>query len=277
MSPRFKITALLTTLACLLAASLSAQDITTTDGQVYTNPGLRRSGEMIMIKVTLDGGSGTVEMGLPISRIAKVAFPEPPELAKAIAASARGNAAEVLSLTGDYVTKQATLKDVPGSWWPEMARLRLLALAASDKGADCAELARQIGAVKTPAMDSLSRAGSLFAPLNSSDIQEVLVGGKALPRQGGDQGSALAQLVLGKALLQKKDFPAALRAFLSIKVFYPSLGLLQAPALAGAADAYQGLKDEKRAAQCYDCIVKNWPDSPQATMAKKKVEILTHP
>jgi TolA-binding protein len=83
--------------------------------------------------------------------------------------------------------------------------------------------------------------------------------------------------VLGKALLQKKDFPAALRAFLTIKVFYPSLGLLQPPVLAGAAEAYQGLKDEKRAAQSYDDIVKNWPDSPQAPAAKKKTEILSHP
>jgi tetratricopeptide (TPR) repeat protein len=270
-------TALMTVLAGLIAVSLQAQDITTTDGQVYTNPGLRRSGEMIMIKVTMAGGTGNVEMGLPISRIAKVAFPEPPELAKAIAAAAKGNAAEVLTLTTDYVAKQGDLKDVPGSWWPEMARLRLLALASSDKGAECAELARQIGAVKTPSMDSLSRAGALFGPLNSSDLQAVLVGAKALPRQGGDQGSALAQLVLGKALLQKKDFPAALRAFLTIKVFFPSLGLLQPPALAGAAEAYQGLKDEKRAAQSYDDIVKNWPDCPQAPMAKKKVEILSHP
>jgi TolA-binding protein len=103
------------------------------------------------------------------------------------------------------------------------------------------------------------------------------VGAKALPRLGGDQGSALAQLALGKALLQKKDFPGALRAFLTIKVFYPSLGLLQAPALAGAAESYQGLKDEKRAGQSYEDIVKVWPDSPQASVAKKKAEILMHP
>ena len=270
-------TALLTALAALAAVTLPAQDITTTDGQTYIKPTIRRSGEMIMIKMIMEGGTSAVEMGLPISRIAKVAFPEPPELAKAIAAAAKGNAAEVLTLTADFVAKQGDLKDVPGSWWPEMARLRLLSLAASGNDAECAELARQIGAVKNPAMESLSRAGTLFSPLKSSDLQAVLVGANALPRIGGDQGSALAQLVLGKALLQKKDFPAALRAFLTIKVFYPSLSMLQAPALAGAAEAYAGLKDEKRVAQSYDDIVKNWPDSPQAAMAKKKVEILSHP
>ena len=276
MSPRFTATTSVL-LAAVAAVTLHAQDITTTDGQVYTNPSIRRSGDMIMVKMTMAGGSSAVEMGLPISRIAKVAFAEPPELSKAIEAASKANAAEVISLTSDYVAKQGDLKDVPGSWWPEMARLQLLALAASGKDAECADLARQIGSLKNPSMESLSRAGALFTPLSSSDLEAVLVGAKALPRLGGDQGSALAQVVLGKALLQKKDFQGALRAFLTIKVFYPSLSLLQPPALAGAAEAYQGLKDEKRAAQSYDDIVKNWPDSPQAPLAKKKVEILAHP
>ena len=276
MSPRFTATTSVL-LAAIAALTLRAQDITTTDGQVYTNPSIRRSGDMIMVKMTMAGGTSAVEMGLPISRIAKVAFAEPPELSKAIEAASKANAAEVISLTSDYVAKQGDLKDVPGSWWPEMARLQLLALAASGKDAECADLARQIGALKNPSMESLSRAGALFTPLSSSDLEAVLVGAKALPRLGGDQGSALAQVVLGKALLQKKDFQGALRAFLTIKVFYPSLSLLQPPALAGAAEAYQGLKDDKRAAQSYDDIVKNWPDSPQAPLAKKKVEILAHP
>ena len=276
MSPRFTATTSVL-LAAITAMTLRAQDITTTDGQVYTNPSIRRSGDIIMVKMNMAGGTSAVEMGLPISRIAKVAFAEPPELSKAIEAASKANAAEVISLTSDYVAKQGDLKDVPGSWWPEMARLELLALAASGKDAECADLARQIGALKNPSMESLSRAGALFTPLSSSDLEAVLVGAKALARLGGDQGSALAQVVLGKALLQKKDFQGALRAFLTIKVFYPSLSLLQPPALAGAAEAYQGLKDDKRAAQSYDDIVKNWPDSPQAPLAKKKVEILTHP
>ncbi|NBZ96960.1 MAG: hypothetical protein EBR40_11145 [Proteobacteria bacterium] len=260
-----------------MAETLHAQDITTTDGQTYPNSTIRRSGEMIMIKMTMEGGTSAVEMGLPISLIAKVAFPEPPELAKAIAAAAKGNAAEVLKLTGDFVAKQGDLKDIPGSWWPEMARLRLLSLAASGNDTECADLARQIGALKNPSMESLSRAGALFSPLKSSDLQAVLVGANALPRIGGDQGSALAQLVLGKALLQKKDFTGAIRAFLTIKIFYPSVSLLQSTGLAGAAEAYVGLKDEKRSAQCYDEIIKDWPDSPQAPAAKKKVEINAHP
>jgi TolA-binding protein len=270
-------TALLSTLSALAAVTLSAQDITTTDGQTYIKPTIRRSGDLIMIKITMEGGTSSVEMGLPLARIAKVSFAEPPELSKAIAAASKGNAAEVLSLTDDYVSKQGDLKDVPGSWWFEMARLRLLALASSGKESECAELARQIGAIKNPSAESLSKAGTLFSPLATSDLTTVAVEAKALPRLGGDQSSPLTQLALGKALLQKKDYPAALRAFLTIKVFYPSTALLQPPALTGAAEAYMGLKDEKRAAQSYADIVSDWPDSPQAPMAKKKTEILAHP
>ena len=276
MSFRFSRMAL-TTLAFALAATVSAEEITTTDGQVYNSSTIRRSRDMIMVKVSMEGGTSAVEMGLPLARIAKVNFAEPPELAKAIAAASKGNATEVLSLTDDYVSKQGDLKDVPGSWWLEMARLRLLALASTGKDSECADLARQIGAIKSPSAESLSKAGTLFSPLATSDLNAVALEAKALPRLGGDQGSPLAQLALGKALLQKKDYPAALRAFLTIKVFYPSVTLLQPPALAGAADAYMGLKDEKRAAQSYADIVSGWPDSPQAPMAKKKTEILAHP
>lgn len=276
MSLRFPKTAL-TLLAFSLAGITRAEEITTTDGQIYNSSTIRRSRDMIMVKMTMEGGTSSVEMGLPLARIAKVNFAEPPELAKAIAAASKGNAAEVLSLTDDYVSKQGDLKDVPGSWWLEMARLRLLALASTDKESECADLARQIGAIKSPAAESLSKAGTLFSPLATSDLTSVIVESKTLPRLGGDQSSPLAQLALGKALLLKKDYPAALRAFLTIKVFYPSVTLLQPPALAGAAEAYAGLKDEKRAAQSYTDILSDWAESPQAPMAKKKAEILTHP
>ncbi len=276
MTPRFHI-AFLIFVSLLLPGTLRAEDITTTDGQTYTNSTMRRSGELIMIKVTMEGGSGSMEMGLPISRIAKVAFAEPPELAKAIAATAKGNASEVLSLTRDYVSRQGDLKDVPGSWWPEMARLRLMALAASGQDRECAELARQIGAIRSPYCESLARAGTLFAPLASSEVEAVIIGAKAIPRLGGDQSSALAQLALGRGLLQKKDFAGALRAFLTVKVFYPSAAMLQPAALTGAAEAYVGLKDEKRAAQNYADIARDWPDSPQAPSAKKKAEGLAKP
>jgi TolA-binding protein len=102
------------------------------------------------------------------------------------------------------------------------------------------------------------------------------VGAKGLPAVGGDQGSALAQLALGQALYMKKDYPGALRAFLTIEVFYPSLGLLQPPALMGAANSYEGLGDKPRAIDTYDRIVSDWMNSPQVSEAKKKSQILSH-
>ena len=273
---RFSMKALVL-LAFIMPAILCAEEITTTDGQIYNSSTIRRSRDMIMVKVTMEGGTSSVEMGLPLSRIAKVNFAEPPALAKAMAAASKGNATEVLNLTGDYVSNEGDLKDVPGAWWFEMARLRLFALAAYGKDSECADLARQIGAMKSPAAESLSKAGTLFSPLATSDLSTVIVEAKAIPRLGGDQSSPLALLALGKALLQKKDYPSALRAFLTIKVFYPAAALLQAPALTGAAESYVGLKDEKRAAQSYADIVSDWPESLQAPLAKKKAEILTHP
>jgi|GEM_PF-728226 len=258
-------------------SSLPAQDLTTTDGQFYPKATLRRNGEMIMVKATVAGGTGNIEMGVPVAKIAKIAFPEPPELAKAITAASKASADEVLTLTGPYVEGQADCRDLPGSWWPEMARLRLLALVSVSKDAECAELARKIGTLKTPWSDSISRAGALFGPLASSDIQAVIVGSKGFTRVGGDQGSALVQVALGRALLSKKDWLGALRAFLTVRVFYPAVALLQPPALSGASDAYIGLKDAKRAARALADLAAEWPDSPLAAVAKKRAEGLSQP
>lgn len=267
---------LLSLILCVSLHTLCAQEVTTTDGQVLKSSSIRRTGATIMVKVTTPEGSA-IEMGLPASRIVKVAFPEPPELAKAQAAAASANAAEVLNLTGDYVGREAELKDLPGSWWPEMARLRLLALAGAGKDADAAALAREIGSLKSPDADSLSRGGTLFANLSSGEKEAVVVGAGALPRIGGGQGSALARLALGRILLAKKDYPGALRAFLTIKVFYPSVTLLQPAALLGAAQAYVGLKDEKRAAAALKDLSENYPSSPLFLEAKKMSETLSKP
>ena len=109
---------------------LSAEDLTTIEGQVFSNVTLRRAGALVMLKMPVPNGTGMMEMGLPLVRIAKVKFPEPPELAKATAVAAKGDAEQVLLLTEKYVSGQGEFKDIQGSWWFEMARLRLLALAA---------------------------------------------------------------------------------------------------------------------------------------------------
>ena len=267
---------LLPLILCAALPVLRAQDVTTTDGQVLKSSSIRRAGSSIMVKVTTPEGS-SIEMGIAPARIVKISFPEPPELAKTLTASASGNATEVLSLTGDYVTKEAELKDLPGSWWPEMARMRLLALAGTGKDADAAALAREIGSLKSPDADSLSRGGTLFVTLPSGDKEAVVVGAKAIPRIGGGQGSALAQLALGRTLLAKKDYPGALRAFLTIKVFYPSVTLLQPAALLGSAQAYVGLKDGKRAAEAVKDLSESYPSSPLLPEAKKLSETLSQP
>jgi tetratricopeptide (TPR) repeat protein len=267
----FLICGVVFTMSCL-----QAEDITTTDGQIYRNSTLRRNGSLIMVKITNPGSSGIVETGLPIARIAKVDFPEPPELALAKKAASDGNAQEVINLTANYVSSQLDFKDLPGSWWPAMAKICLLAQASVGNDSKVANLARQLGETKSADADTISRGGTLFEALKSNDTEAVVVGAAALPRIGGGTGSALAQLALGRALFLKKNYPGALRAFLTIKVFYPSCSLLQPAALMGAAKAYIALNDTKRAMQSLQDIISLWPASPQVPEAKKRLEILSH-
>ncbi len=264
-SPRLVLPVLL---AFLPIASSSGYEIIKNDGTIYNSTTLRCEGNQLKIKINADTG-GSIEVGVPINAITKVTFPEPPALARVAAAADAGKAAEVIILSSDYVTKEGEFKDVPGSWWPDMARLRLLALAGSGKSQEAADLARQMGTIKEPSTELLSRAGTLYGPLSTGDKEAVVVGAKSLPRMGGELGSALAQLALGQALLEKKDYAGALRAFLTIKVFYPSVTLLQPAALYGAGNAYVGLKDKKRAIESFKEMTQTYPSFPQAPEAKK--------
>ena len=251
------------------------EDIVTLDGQVFSSSVLKRSGNMLMITIPGPSGSGTVEMGLPMARIAKVNFAEPAELADVVAAAAKGNAGQVLTLTASFVNKQADFRDLPGSWWLKMAQLRLFALAGAGKNVECAELARQIDLLKEPEAKLLYTAGILFRSLADSKIKAVELGVQALPRLGGDESSALAQLALGKALFFKKDYVASLKAFLTIKVFYPSATLLQPSALMGAGNCLIALKDEKHARQEFNELIDNWPDSIEVPEAKNKADAIS--
>ena len=253
-------------------ASAVAQEvptITATDGTVYSTSTIRRSNNTVFIKIPAAQGSGVIEIGLPLSKIAKLDMPAPSDLRIAIAAGKAGDTDEVISRTQTNIDSEADLKDVPGSWWPEIAKVRLLALAASGRYADTSDLAGKIGVLTNETATTLSRGGTLFGSVASSDTEAVVVGAEAIPRLSGEPGAALAQLALGQALLMKKDYPGALKAFLTIKVFYPSLTLLQPAALMGAANCYIGLDDDKRALQALIELQDNYPRSPQAGDAKK--------
>ena len=275
MSTRFLPLSILICGFGLSITTLLAEDITMIDGRVLSSSMLKRSGELIMLKIPGPDGTGIVEMGFPVARIANVNFAEPVELAQAQAAAIQGNADKVLTLTASYVNGQADFKDLPGSWWMKMAQLRLYALAGSGKDAEVAELARQIELVKSPEAKSLSKAGVLFASLSDSKSNAVEMGAKGIPRVGGGESTALVQLALGKALLFKKDYVNSLKAFLTIKVFYPSLSLLQPAALMGAGDCLIGLNDPKHAAQDFEDIINNWSNSIQVTEAKKKADTIS--
>jgi hypothetical protein len=249
-----------------------AQDvgtITMKDGTVYSSSSIRGSSNTIFISIPTTQGSGFIEIGLPFSKIASLNIPAPSDLRIAIAAAKAGDAETVILRTKTNIDSEADLKDVPGSWWPEIAKIRLFALASSGRYADAADLAGKIGVLTNETATTLSRGGTLFGSVASSDTEAVVVGANAIPRLSGEPGAALAQLALGQALLMKKDYPGALRAFLTIKVFYPSLTLLQPAALMGAANAYLGLDDEKRALQAVIELQDNFARSPQAPDAKK--------
>lgn len=138
-------------LSLFFAAVASGQTIVLKDGKKVIAKALRRSGDTIMAtSPAVEGGAPLQgEVGYPLGQIEKIEFPEPAVLKQASGLLASGKAADALAQSEAAFTYFAGFRDAPGSFWPDLALVRLNALAALNRDAEVEPLARQIIAQAT--------------------------------------------------------------------------------------------------------------------------------
>ena len=120
-------------LVLVIAPSAQAQTILLKTGQTIETKGVRRSGDMVMIKVQVGASSG--EVGYRASTIAKIAFPEPLQLKTTAAFLSEGQpekpsrtSSRSQNTTSPFVTSRAT-----GGLPPRCSRFPLSAGCSSTK------------------------------------------------------------------------------------------------------------------------------------------------
>lgn len=257
----------------LLAGIVSAQAelaISFKDGRSATAPSVRLQGRTLMAAVA--GGKG--EVGYPLETVAKVDFPEPPQIKAAAALLAQAKAAEALAQIAPVVAEAAPLKDVPGNWWAPAALVQLDAFLALDRKAEIA-----------PLLDALSRA-----PLAPGAMLSIRLRQAAALAHQGDQGKALAAyegviaqsedpsvtarawLGKGRILLAQRKWEAAAFACLRIPVFYPEQKDLLPAALLASARALSGLGDKGAAEEQLRALLETCPASPEAAEARAELQ-----
>jgi tetratricopeptide (TPR) repeat protein len=259
-------------LAVLLATAVfsPAQNILLKDGRTVEGKNLRRSGESVMSTVMVGASQG--EIGYSVGTIAKIDFPEPPQLKAVEQLLFDAKASDALAQIEPVITAQAPFREIPGSWWSQAALLKLSALTALDRGPQAEQLIKEM--VSFTGDPETARAGKVRQAAKAAktgDKAAVAVLEAAVKESKRTETIADAWLNIGHAHLAAEEFQAALLSYLRLPVFYPGEKLLMPAAILGSAKAYLGIEDLERAKRAMDELIAGYPASPEAATAKTEV------
>lgn len=281
MSMTWKIAACLA-LGLAAAGPARAQNILLKDGKTIVTKGLRRTGDMIMATVDIPipaapGQPAKVqigEIGYGLDKIAKLDFPEPPELRTVPEMIAAGKLAEALAKIEPVVRQFGGFRDAPGSWWQEALLLKVEALQAMGNFEEADPLIEHLSRVATD--PETVRAARVFVAAKLTrrgEHKRALEMFEQVRRETTKPMTlATASVNMGQSYLGLKQYDDALIAFLQVPVFYPREKMLLAQSMLGTARAYFGLEDLPLAKATLEELLKDFATSPQAADARAEQE-----
>ncbi len=259
-------------LLLVIVSHASAQNIQLKTGQTIETKGVRRSADMVMGKVQVGSSSG--EVGYQVSTIAKIDFPEPPQLKTAAALLSQNEPAKALADIGPVVKYYAAFRDIPGNWWAQSALLQVSALAGMKLDKEAEALSEEIRKSVTDPETARAAQLQLVAGLvRSEDYPKALQLCDAVIKESA-QPDVLAEAWVrkGDALLAQREWHSAVLAYLHVPVFYQEEKRWMPPALLGSARAFRGLDEWERAKQSLQDLTAGYPKSPQAELAQAELQ-----
>jgi tetratricopeptide (TPR) repeat protein len=261
-----------------LALVASGQTIVLKDGKKVVSKALRRSGDTIMATSPAVDGAAAVqgEVGYPLGQIEKIEFPEPAVLKSAAGLLASGKASEALSQSESAFTYFAGFRDAPGSYWADLALLRIGALAALNRDADAEPLARQIAGQATNP-ETVRGAQAQLAGISGrrgDHAKAIEICDQILLE--GSKPDTMATAAINKARSHQalKQWDSAVLAYLNIPVFYPEQKAYVPTYLLGSAQCYFELSDLPRAKDALNELLKSYPAASEADAAKQELDII---
>ena len=215
-----------------------AQNIILKTGQTIETKGIRRSGDMMMIKVQVGASSG--EVGYHASTIAKIAFPEPPQLKTTAIFLVQAQPEKALADIEPIVRYYEMFRDIPGNWWAPAALLKVSALSGMQLDKEAERLGDEI-------------RKNVIDPETARAAQLQLVGG-LVRRDEYDKALQLCDTVIkesrkaevlaeawvhkGDVFLAQRQWDDAALAYLHVTVFYEDAKFWMPRALLGSAPRF---------------------------------------
>jgi tetratricopeptide (TPR) repeat protein len=257
------------------AAQPPGVNITFKDGKTATATALRREGDNVM--ATVQVGTGTGEIGYAAGIIAKIDFPEPPQIKAATDLLEQGKPADALGQITPVLDYYSPFKDVPGNFWLPAARLKLKALVDLKRDQESTALIDEI--VKASSDPEAARFARVLVAANwarkGDHEKAIAVYDEVINAGTSEETLARAWLNKGISLLALKEYDPALLACLHVPVFYPDQKTLMPQALLGSARAYAGVDDLPDAEKTFNELLSQYPNSPEAVTAKKELKKIT--
>jgi tetratricopeptide (TPR) repeat protein len=258
------------------AVLAQGQTIVLKDGKKVATKGVRRTGDTIMAtNPAVDGAAALQgEVGYPLGQIEKIEFPEPGVLKSAAGLLAAGKASEALSQAESAFTYFAGLRDAPGSYWGDLALLRISALVALNRDADAEPLARQVAGEATNPETVRGAQAHLagIAGRRGDHAKAIEICEQIL--KDGSRPDTMATAAINKARSHQalKQWDSAVLAYLNIPVFYPEQKTYVPNYLLGSAQCYFELSDLPRAKDALNELLKSYPAAPEADAAKQELD-----
>lgn len=254
----------------LLSSGIRADTLVLKDGRSVAGKTFVRQANAIFLTVGADGQAVTEPTGIPVTEIAKVDCDVPVVLGTAPPLLAVGKFAKALEALEPALKVAETYMDVPGCRWPELFVLRAHILLAMGKDADAATMASTMKKTKSPNLvcNSKTILALIAARKGDHGVAASLLEEAMIDESSGPSATAAASVVRGLCLLEKKQYPDALKAFLELPVFLPDETALSGMALLGSARAYYGMEDFDRSITVLESLIKTRPETPEIATAE---------
>ena len=241
-----------------------AEDIFFKDGLKLSGVEIRRDGQFIMAK------SGPEEARpYAINTIKHIVFHDSPAIREAREALQDGDFRTVLDKTLPELPYHKEWREMPGSIWPSIMKMRVQAAAVSTRDGDLKEAIKDWW--KTQDTD-LENAVALLKQKVNGDSGFLAACKAAAETNRGDLPCAIGYLELGNKAFDAGEWPAAMRAYVSLQIFAPSLRMFHPPALLGAVKVGSAKQQKAQTISFAERLKTEYPKSPQAKMLEKLLE-----
>lgn len=252
-------------------SGISAQTLQLKNGGSVVANGLVRNGDMIMVSVITSTG-GTGQVGYQVSDVAGLVLPAPENIGAAAGQVAGGDFDHALAEIDPVVTYQRTIRDIPGNWWAKAALLEASALIGLNRVDDATALVTEISSyANDPEILTAAKLQIALITKYTDPKQAMAAYDDILSHSSDAKTLSQAWIAEGDVHFSEHEFDEALMAYLTVTVFYPEHNPFLPKALFGSGQSYAKLKDTANATKVYNSLIANFPESPEAPLARAEL------